>query len=198
MCSTEPDPCSRVSQKLVSQAPLLLMETTPTTPHEGAVLRPPARLWEALAQDTQSGQAEHGDRAALNGTAGLCTQSPGGSQRSREAPCLGTAECSTRALGVTTPTVRPGGTRKGAVQTGAQGLEAMPSGKGGRLGVSAPLLPRVAAASVDPEPQPPFPTAPERKGRESASGWAPCLQRMEDAPGQSPHSALAPVTHGLV
>lgn len=127
MCSTEPDPCSRVSQKSVSRAPLLLMETMPTS-HEGTVPWPPARLREALAQDTQPGQAEHGDRAVLNGTAGLCTQSPGGSQRSREAPCLGTAERSTRALGMTTSTVHPRGTRKGAVQTVARGLGAMPSG----------------------------------------------------------------------
>ena len=183
MCSTEPDPCSRVSQKSVSQAPLLLMETTPTR-HEGTVPRLPARLREALAQDTQPGQAEHRDRAVLNSTAGLCTQGPGGSQRSREAPCLGTAERSTRALGVTTPTVHPEGHARELFRLWRKAWEQCPVARGagwgslllccqweqcpvdrGRLGVSTPLLPRVAAASIDPEPQPPFPTAPERKGR---------------------------------
>lgn len=43
-----------------------------------------------------------------------------------------------------------------------QGLGAMPSGQECTLGVSAPLLPRVAAVSIDPELQAPFPTAPER------------------------------------
>lgn len=52
------------------------METTPTA-NKGAVSRPPARLLQAPAPDTQLGQAERGDRATLNGTIVLCTQSPG-------------------------------------------------------------------------------------------------------------------------
>lgn len=96
-----------------------------------------------------------------------------------------------RALRGTTPTERPGGTRKGAAQTAAPRPGGHAQWMGGTLGVSAPPLPRVAAASIDPEPQAPFPTAAERKDRDSASGGTLSAE-MEDAPGQSPHSAPDP------
>ena len=111
-------------------------------------------------------------------------------QRSREAPGLVTAECSTSPRWEHTDRA-PQRDTQGAAQTAAPRPGGHAQWVGGTLRVSAPLLPRVTAASIDPEPQAPFPTAPERKDRDSASRGTPSTE-TEDAPGQSPHSAPDP------